>query len=96
MKFPETRNSDVTLTIAIWKEYFPERIKREMSSGADCVELKALYDLPREDGVKRYRAHFQNDLNLYLPTSLEVALQRKINEERWREAMGSSTEFQRI
>lgn len=97
--FPETRDSDIELTIRIWKEYYPNMINGadyNMQEDHYFVFLKDLFELPREDAVKRYRAHFQNDLNKYLPTSLEVAKQRKINEERWREAMGEATTHQRI
>lgn len=93
--FPETRDSDISLLLKIWNEYYPQRIFLT-EFGNPAVMLSDLYELPREDGVKRYRAHFQNDHNLYLPTSWEVAKQRKINEERWREAMGEATTFQRI
>ena len=48
------------------------------------VELKNIMELPREDNVKRIRAKFQNEKKMYLPTSLEVARQRKISEEEWR------------
>ena len=48
------------------------------------VELKNIMDLPREDNVKRIRAKFQNEEKKYLPTTLEVARQRKISEEEWR------------
>lgn len=48
------------------------------------VELKNIMDLPREDNVKRIRAKFQNEKKMYLPTSLEVAKQRKISDEEWR------------
>ena len=85
--FPETRNSDIALTLAIWRQYFPTRI-RKGASGEEGVWLKDLYDLPREDNVKRVRAKFQNEQNLYLPTDWKVAKQRKINEDKWRVALG--------
>lgn len=85
--YPETRNSDIALTIAIWRRYYPQAIVTS-ASGVEGVRLKDLYDLPREDNVKRVRAQIQNVEHRYLPTSWEVAKQRKINEDRWREAMG--------
>ena len=84
---PETRNSDIALTIELWRRYYPNTILIG-TSGVEGVRLKDLYDLPREDNVKRVRAQIQNVEHLYLPTSWEVAKQRKINEDRLREAMG--------
>lgn len=83
---PETRNSDIALMIAIWKLYYPKSIKIG-KSGDEGIWLKDLHILPREDHVKRHRAKIQNEKHLYLPTDWAVAKQRKINEERWREAM---------
>jgi hypothetical protein len=84
---PESRDSDITLTIEIWKKYYPEKIKTT-SSGEFGVYLNDLFSLPREDAVKRHRAKIQNDFLKFLPTKLEVALQRKLNEEVWRARMG--------
>lgn len=81
---PETRNSDITLMIEIWKRYFPKYIKNG-ASGETGVWLKDLYELPREDNIKRMRAFVQNNRGLWLPTDWKVAKQRKINEEKWKE-----------
>ena len=72
------RDSDIALTILIWQRYFGV----EKSIGLD-----RLFDLPREDGIKRVRAHFQNDQKLYLPTKWSVAKKRGIAEAEWRAAM---------
>jgi len=82
---PATRNSDIELTIAIWKEYYGQRIVLS-KSGVELIRLKDLFDLPREDNVKRIRAKF-NELGEYLPTSPEVLKQRGLEEKEWREAM---------
>lgn len=83
---PESRNSDITLTIEIWKRYYPERLDIHARYGVS-MPLRNLYDLPREDNVKRIRAQFQS-AGKYFPTSLEVVKQRKINEDNWRIALG--------
>ena len=88
VNFPETRNSDITLTLEIWRQFFPQRIIIGTKTGREAIALKDLYDLPREDNVKRIRAKFQNEQNLYLPTDWKVAKQRKINEDTWRVALG--------
>lgn len=84
---PESRDSDIRLMIEVWRRYYPQRIKKG-STGEEGVWLKDLYDLPREDNVKRVRAQIQNVEHQFLPTSWSVAKQRKIEEDRWRVAMG--------
>ena len=80
IQYPSTRNSDIALTIQIWKMFYG--IKEE-------VELARLYDLPREDNVKRIRAKFcQKGFYWAYPTTLEVAKRRRIAEDIWREALG--------
>ena len=86
-EIPETRNSDITLMIEIWKRYFPSKMKMG-ATGEMGVWLKDLYELPRDDNVKRIRAHFQNDLNKYLPSDQKIVKQRRINENKWRVFMG--------
>lgn len=85
-KYPDTRNSDIALTIAIWKEYYPSRIKVG-KTGEEGIWLKDLYDLPREDNVKRVRATF-NAAGQYYPTDWKVAKGRGIEENQWRIALG--------
>lgn len=83
---PETRNSDITLMIQIWKRFYPGRLKKT-STGDLGVYLKDLYDLPREDNIKRIRAQFNAEYK-YLPTDYKIMKQRRINEEMWRRALG--------
>lgn len=85
--YPNTRDSDIELTLQIWRYYHPEVIIQ--TERGEAVLLKELFELEREDAVKRCRAAIQNDPKnpRYLPTSWEVAKQRKINEEVWRAAM---------
>lgn len=85
--FPETRDSDIELTIRIWNEFFPSRIIVGQS-GAQAIRLKDLFDLPREDHVKRIRAKIQNEEGRFLPTTLKIAMQRGIEEVKWKEFMG--------
>lgn len=86
---PETRNSDIVLTIAIWRRYFPQRI-RKGASGEEGVWLRDLIDLPREDNVKRVRAKF-NAEGKYYPTDWKVAKARGIKEDDWRTDLGYPT-----
>lgn len=78
---PETRNSDITLTIAIWRRFYPQYVVD------GSVQLSDLYTLPREDNIKRVRAKLNAD-GKYYPSILEVALHRRIKEDDWRKFMG--------
>lgn len=83
-KYPETRNSDITLTIKVWEEFYSEVLFDAPHNGKSSINVLDLFNLPREDNVKRVRAKF-TELGKYLPTSWEVAKQRQIEEGRWRE-----------
>ncbi len=82
--YPETRNSDIKLTLNIWVKYFPKQIK--FVEGERYIKLKDLYSLPREDNVKRIRAKF-NERGDYLPTNPEVLKQRGLKEKEWKQDM---------
>lgn len=84
---PLTRNSDIALTIAIWRNFYPA----SLIENGQAVLLKQLFTLPREDNVKRIRAYFQNDKKMYWPTDEKVAKARGFNMEEWRVAMGYPT-----
>lgn len=75
---PASRNSDIELTIGVWKMFWGVE---------ETVNIRKLFDLPREDNVKRIRAAF-NSKGKYLPTSYEVMKQRGLNEQEWRKWMG--------
>lgn len=83
---PETRNSDITLMIEIWRHYFPQRLQ-EVRDGRTGIALQDLYDLPREDNIKRIRATFNHE-GKYFPTDWEVAKARGIKEDEWRVSLG--------
>lgn len=92
---PESRNSDITLTIEIWTRYYSEHLVQG-KTGRYAVILEELFNIPREDIIKRLRAKIQNDELKFLPTSLAVAKQRKINEEVWRKYMGQGDVYGRL
>ena len=79
----EPRNSDIALTIAIWQKWYSVGTNED-----SVVHLYRLFDLPREDNVKRVRAVLQNVEGKYLPTSWEVARKRGIEREKWEQALG--------
>lgn len=81
--YPETRDSDIALTIQLWRDYYPGYISIDGK-----IRLSDLYTLPREDNIKRVRAKFQNTDGLYPPTTWEIAEKRGFEEIRWRRLLG--------
>lgn len=79
----KARNSDIALMIGIWEKYHFTRLKKREADGKVYVALSDLYDLPREDHIKRIRAKIQNEEKRFLPTSEKVAKQRKLNMGEW-------------
>ena len=94
-KYPETRNSDIKLTNAVWVDFYQGFLFRD-GEGSWCVRLLSLYSMPREDDIKRVRATIQNKKHLFLPTDWEVAKQRKIKEEVWRSYLGYNPELRKV
>ncbi len=84
---PETRNSDITLMQTLWRYYYPEKMHTD-SKGEDMVYVKDLFELPREDHIKRIRANIQNVERRYLPTDFEVMKKRKDADKSWRAYLG--------
>ena len=81
--FPRSRDSDQWLTIKLWCIFYPSRIKIDAEK-KKYIYLTDIMEMPREDGVKRVRAIIQNEEKKFLPTTWEVAKQREINEEEWK------------
>lgn len=79
----EARNSDVALMIIIWQRWYGVSDKPD-----GIVHVRRLFDLPREDNVKRVRAKIQNEEHKYLPTNPDVLIKRGILEEYWQDALG--------
>ena len=88
--FPKARDSDQWLTIKLWAVYFPSRIHEEkLNEGTEFetirkfVYLEDIMALPREDNIKRLRAKIQNEEHKWLPTTIEIAKKRHIEESVW-------------
>lgn len=79
--YPETRNNDITLMIKLWKIYY-EMEYMVLLKGT----IHSLYYLPRESQIVRYRAFYQAK-GQYVPTDWEVAKQRRMKEDWWREKL---------
>lgn len=79
----EARNSDVALMIIVWQRWYGVSDKPD-----GIVHVRRLFDLPREDNIKRVRAKIQNEEHKYLPTNPDVLIKRGILEEYWHDALG--------
>ncbi len=64
---PETRNSDITLTIRLWQNFY---------GITDMVPVNLLYHLPTHENIKRFRAMF-NAEGKYLADNPEVLQNRQ-------------------
>ncbi len=84
-KSPHTRNSDVALTLAVWLEFYSQKFT--VIDNSHLIDVKYLFELPREDHISRIRRIIQNNDGMYLPTSLKVVKARKINETKWEDYM---------
>lgn len=79
-EYPETRNSDITLTIKIWEIFYAKDNK---------IDVRDLYELPREDNIKRIRAKFCQEKKPWAyPTEIKIMRARRIKEIEWRIALG--------
>jgi len=96
-KYPETRNSDIKLTVAIWSEYHRQHIFKD-ERGEWCIKIRSLEELPTQDDVKRWRAKIQNNPNkpMFVPTDKIIAKFRGWKEEDWRRALGYNPEMRRV
>lgn len=84
--YPETRNSDITLTQMIWKLFFPQYIVK--IDGREYIDIQYLFRVPREDHIKRMRAKIQNVRREWLPTDLKIFVERARLSAEWKEYLG--------
>lgn len=90
--YEAARNSDITLMLLLWEQFFPEYIEISRS-GRKMVDIKALYDLPREDNIKRVRAEIQNVERRYLPTDIMIFIKRARLSDEWKQVLGYRTDW---
>ncbi len=88
---PQSRNSDIDLTIRVWRRFYPKELAR--ADGRVYIRLQNLFNVPNQDNIKRVRAKL-NAEGLYLPTDPKVAAKRGINEKVWRESMAKAGHHQ--
>lgn len=90
--YPETRNSDIALMIKLWNVFYPDNIFIDHEK-FDYVRVKDLYQLPREDHIKRYRAEIQNVRGIFLPTNIDILMERIKLSKEWRERLGYAPDW---
>lgn len=86
----KSRNSDIRLTQMIWWTYCQHLILMHDNGKGEkaYIAMSDLFELPREDNIKRIRAKIQNEEKIYLPTDPAVAKKRGWNEDEWRTYLG--------
>lgn len=92
---PESRNSDITLMIELWKHYYKDLLLYHPRTSEPYIKLSNLFEMPREDNIKRIRAKIQNEERRYLPTNEEVFNERARLSTEWRQFLGykNDTDF---
>lgn len=89
---PHTRNNDAALVVAIWNLFFSH--KASIIDGKTAFTVDVIEELggslAKFESIRRARQVIQNDEGLYLPTTWKVAKGRRINEDKWRRAMGTT------
>jgi len=81
--YPETRNSDIELTIRLWWVFHRDKINSD-----GTVKIRELWNLPREDNIKRIRAKIQNDQGMFLPTDPQIIKERQKLSKKWKQDLG--------
>lgn len=76
MEKPETRDCDKRLVWNVWENL--------LCDSATSIYYADFLSLPASETITRLRRIIQNTEKRYLPSSLEIALKRKIHEEEWR------------
>lgn len=67
--------------LCIWRQFYNQYIKSD--DRQQMIDIESLYELPREDNIKKIRAVLQNEKGIYLPTDPQVRKKRKIEEYVW-------------
>jgi len=85
--WPETRNDDIKLTQYLWYNFYKSKVHLD-DNGKGYIYMHDLFELPREDNIKRVRAKIQNEEHKFLPTDFAVMEKRKDASKTWREYLG--------
>lgn len=81
-----TRNSDAMLTYEYYKKY---HLKDDLFTPADMIQMLKL-----SPTINRVRRKIQNETKVLLPTSEEVAIQRRMKADEWRELMNNDKKYE--
>ena len=80
--FPDTRNSDVTLTLYVWLRVGGDKVFEIDGKEGKFIRLKDIIGLPSEDKVSRIRRKFQEE-NKYPATDPIVIQKRSKERKEW-------------
>lgn len=92
--YPDSRNSDVKLTNAVWVEFYHSLLF--IKDGVLAVKLLDIYKLPNQDIIKRWRAKIQNEEGKFLPTDPEITKKRQRREEQIRKDLNYNPEMRKV
>lgn len=79
---PDTRNSDVTITLYVWLRVGGDRVFEIDGKEGKFIRLKDIIGLPSEDKVSRIRRKFQEE-GKYVATDPEVLRRRQKAIPEW-------------
>lgn len=85
-KFEHVRNCDTCLIHFYWREV-------DKVAYSNHTDSEFLHKLTSADDIVRKRAHIQNRLGMWLPTTKEVILARKIKEMAYHEWLSRRTKL---
>jgi hypothetical protein len=84
------RNDDQYLICKVWLTRHNHKFEINKNS-IPTIDLKSIVDdFESFESIRRTRQKIQNDMGLYMPTTLIVARARRINQEVWRQNMSHS------
>jgi hypothetical protein len=82
LEYPQARNSDRLLEWKMWQRFY---------GVGDNINFEQYQDMPSASAIERVRRKF-NENGKYLPTSEKVAIQRHLNINEWKAALGYNVE----
>ena len=85
-KHEHTRDCDTCLIHQYWREV-------DQAIYSNHTDAEFLHKLTSADDIVRKRAHIQNTLGIWLPTTQEVILARKVSELAYNEWLSRRTKL---
>jgi len=89
--YPESRNSDIVLMTKLWECFYNNYLLQ--LNGESYLKLSNLYDVPRLDDISRIRRKIQNEERMYLPTDIEILIERARMSRDWKRFLGYAVDW---